>query len=170
MRYGFWERGSFIVTAELRGGRPLEALLREGKPLTLEQRVKLARRLGQLARRLHQAGWVHCDFYLGHIYVVGDVRGAYQLHVLDVQRVRRGARIGNRWSLKDITALYFSSLPLAAIRASDRLRFVHAYMGGGARQRGRRKKFVRAVMRKGERVAAHTKKLLARRRARGELQ
>lgn len=169
VRWGFWERGSFIVTAELRGGQPLEKLLREGGPLTLAQRIELARRVGRLARRLHQAGWAHCDFYLGHIYVVGDLRGAYRLHILDVQRVRRGARIGNRWSLKDITALYFSSVPLPAIGRSDRVRFLRAYMGGDAAERGRRRRFERAVMRKAARVAAHTEKLLARRRARGEL-
>lgn len=170
MRWGFWERGSFIVTAELRGGQSLEKLLREGAPLTLAQRIELAQRLGRLARRLHLAGWAHCDFYLGHIYVVGDLRGTYRLHILDVQRVRRGARIGNRWSLKDITALYFSSVPLQAIGRSDRVRFLHAYLGSGAAERGQRRRFIRAVMRKAARVAAHTEKLLARRRARGELQ
>ncbi len=169
MRGGVWERGSFLLTAELRGGTPLETLLRDGQPLPPVQRAALARRLGLLARTLHMAGWAHCDFYLGHIYVVGDLRGTYTLHLLDLQRLRRGAQIGNRWSLKDITALYFSSVPLAGVRDSDRVRFLHAYMGGAAAGRGRRRRFARAILRKSARVAAHTEKLLVRRRARGEL-
>lgn len=170
LQWGFWERGSFIVTAEVAGGRSLEKVLMEGEALPLRSRIRLAKRLGILARRMHLAGLTHRDFYLGHIYVVGDLRGEYRLHVLDAQRVRGGAGIGNRWSLKDVTALYFSSVGIEGIRAVDRMRFLCAYAGGGAGERRWRHRFARAVMRKAARVARHTEKLLARRRARGELE
>ncbi|MCX7846544.1 MAG: hypothetical protein N2595_00710 [bacterium] len=169
VRWGFWERGSFVVTGEVSGGRSLEKLLEGGMELSWEERVRLTKRLGRLARRLHEAGWVHRDFYLGHIYVVGDVRGAYRLHVLDVQRLRRGARVGNRWSCKDITALYFSSLRLRGVSATDRMRFLATYLGAEGARRAWRHRFARRVMKKAERVARHTEKLLARRRARGEI-
>lgn len=158
---------SFIVTAELPGGRPLERLLADQPVLPYACRCELARRLGSLAATLHNAGFVHRDFYLGHLYVVGDLAGSYRLHVLDVQRLRRGAVPGNRWSVKDLTALHFSSLVLGCVRPADRLRVLDAYFMG--LPWAAIKPFARLIAAKAARVARHTNRLLARRRERGEL-
>jgi heptose I phosphotransferase len=168
LRFGGWERGSFILTAELPNGIALEKLLPTRPALSAPARRRLTRRIAVMARRLHHAGYVHCDFYLGHIYVVGDLEGEYRLHLLDVQRLHEGARIGNRWSVKDISALYFSSLPLACISNADRLRFVLAYLDE-PRVNKRVRRFIAQLTKKARRTARHTEKLLARRRRRGEL-
>jgi len=168
MRGGGWERGSFILTAELERGMALETLLATRPHLSLRARRRLAARIALMARRLHCAGYVHCDFYLGHIYLVGDLEGDYRLHLLDVQRLHDGARIGNRWSVKDISALYFSSMPLTCISNTDRLRCVLAYFGA-PRVTPPVRRFILRLTRKARRTARHTEKLLARRRLRGEL-
>jgi hypothetical protein len=168
MRAGCWERGSFILTAELEHGTALETVLATRPQLSLRARRRLARRIALMAQRLQRAGYVHCDFYLGHIYLVGDLEGDYRLHLLDVQRLHDGARIGNRWSVKDISALHFSSMPLACISNADRLRCVLAYFGE-ARVTPAVRRFILRLTRKAKRTARHTEKLLARRRRRGEL-
>ena len=104
-RMKFRERQSFLLTAELPGGTSLEKQLAADIVLSCNKRIELARRTGYLARRLHTAGLVHRDFYLGHIYAVGDLNGRYRLHLLDLQRVKTGAALYNRWSVKDMTAL-----------------------------------------------------------------
>ncbi|NLF41030.1 hypothetical protein GX586_16425 [bacterium] len=167
-RARFWERSSFYVSAGLRGGESLETLAARNTPLSFDARRLLAERVGRLARRLHASGLVHRDFYLGHIYVVGELGGAYRLHLLDLQRIRLGARLFNRWSRKDIAALYFSSLALPTVTRTDRLRFLLAY-AGAERLDGRVKRFARRVAAKAARVARHTEKLLERRRRSGEL-
>jgi hypothetical protein len=168
LRWGFWERGSFLLTAELTGARSLEDVFSTQSMLSFHARVRLARRIGLLARRLHSAGLVHRDFYLGHIYLQGSLEGAYQLHLLDLQRVCVGAQLGNRWSVKDVSALLFSSLPIVSISNGDRLRFLLAYFNVSSLT-PRLRRFSRRVLDKNDRVARHTEKLLARRRARGEL-
>ena len=90
---------------------------------------------------------------------------------MDLQRLCKGAKLLNRWSLKDITALYFSSLPFVPtgqITRSDMLRFYLRYVGQ-TKLRKCDKKFLRAVTVKERRMARHTEKLLAKRRKRGEL-
>ena len=168
VRWGFWERGSLLMTAELPGGESLEELLGRTSTLPLSVRVELAQRAGWLARRMHMAELVHRDFYLGHIYMVGDLRHGYRLHLLDLQRVMHGARMYNRWAVKDITSLHFSSIPVTVIHNSDRMRFLCAYLRIDTLDEQARR-FAFRVLRKSTRVARHTEKLLERRRRRGEL-
>ncbi len=168
LTWRFWEENSFLLTAKLPDGESLEAILGRGERLGYRSREELAQRIGGLARRLHKAGYAHRDFYLGHIYAVGGLAGKYTLHLLDLQRVMRGARLYNHWSLKDMTALYFSSTGITAITNSDRMRVVKSYLGIGILT-PKAKRFIHKILKKSERVERHTKKLLARRRARGEL-
>jgi len=167
-RVKFWEKSSFLLTAELAGGQSLESLLARGVSMPFAARKELAERVAGLARRLHTAGLSHRDFYLGHIYIAGTLAGSYRLHLLDLQRVRPGARLYNRWSVKDVSALLFSSLALPGITRSDRMRFLFNYLRIRTLDM-RTKRFLYRVLAKNDRIARHTKKLLARRRARGEL-
>ena len=107
-RWKFWEKQSFLLTEEIKNGKSLEKILENNPAVSFKARKDLAERIGEIARKLHSAGFVHRDFYLGHFYVVGDLNGEYKLHLIDLQRVMPGAKIYNRWSLKDISALYFS--------------------------------------------------------------
>jgi len=165
---GIRERQSFLLTAELPRGESIESQLGKGVALSTPKRIELARRIGTLARKLHTAGYVHRDFYLGHIYAVGDLNKTYKLHLLDLQRVTPGAALYNRWSIKDITALHFSSKSIDMISNSDRMRVLFAYLGITALDR-RSRLFLYRILAKCNRVEKHTDKLLKRRRARGEL-
>ena len=168
---GIKEKASFLLTESLPPGKTVEDHLRDGLRLDLKKKKELISRIAHIARRLHTEGYTHKDFYLGHFYVVGDLAGEYQLHLLDLQRLCKGAKLLNRWSLKDITALYFSSLPFVPtgqITRSDMLRFYLRYVDQ-TKLRKCDKKFLRAVTVKERRMARHTEKLLAKRRKRGEL-
>ena len=165
---GIRETQSFLLTAELPHGESIESQLQKGVALSFAKRHELAQRIGQLARKFHTAGYVHRDFYLGHIYAVGDLNKSYKLHLLDLQRVTKGAALYNRWSIKDMTALYFSSKSIEMISNGDRLRVLFAYLGITALDR-RSRMFLYRILAKCARVEKHTEKLLKRRRARGEL-
>jgi len=167
-RWKFWEKQSFLLTEEIKNGKSLEKILETQPGLSFKSRKKLAERIGDIGRKLHSAGFVHRDFYLGHFYVVGDLNDQYQLHLIDLQRVMPGAKIYNRWSLKDISALYFSSLPLKEISRTDRLRFLFSYLEIKSLDRKSRQ-FIYKIMMKSYRIEKHTEKLIKRRIKRGEL-
>ena len=163
-----FEKTSFIITDELKGGRSLEQILTESIVLSSEDRIRLTERVGKLARKLHLSGLTHRDFYLGHIYVVGSLEGKYKLHLLDLQRVKSGAEIYNRWSVKDISALLFSSEAIECISSADKMRFLFAYLGIKTLDR-KSKYFIYKLLAKNDKIEKHTVKLLDKRRKAGEL-
>ena len=164
----FFEKSSFIITDEMKGGRSLEQILAEKPSLSTENKIKLAERVGRLARKLHVSGLTHRDFYLGHIYVVGSLEGRYKLHLLDLQRVKYGAKIYNRWSVKDISALLFSSNAIKNISSTDKMRFLFTYLNIKTLDR-KAKLFIYKLLAKNDKIEKHTVKLLEKRRKRGEL-
>jgi len=164
----FWEKQSFLLTEEIKNGVSVEKILEANPVLSFNVRRKLAERIGKIARKLHQAGFVHRDFYLGHFYVVGELNKDYQLHLIDLQRIMPGAKIFNRWSLKDISALYFSSLPLKEISRTDRLRFLFNYLKIETLD-SKSRRFINKILMKTHRIEKHTEKLIKRRIKRGEL-
>jgi len=163
-----FEKSSFIITDELKNGRSLEQILNEGISLSTKDRIRLAERVGRLARKLHLSGLTHRDFYLGHIYVIGSLSGKYKLHLIDLQRVKSGAKIYNRWSVKDISALLFSSNAIECISSVDKMRFLFVYLGIKTLDR-KSKYFIYNLLSKNDKIAKHTIKLLKKRRAAGEL-
>ena len=163
-----FEKTSFIITDELQNGRSLEQILNEGISLSPKDRIRLIERIGRLARKLHLSGLTHRDFYLGHIYVVGSLSGKYKLHLIDLQRVKFGAKIYNRWSVKDISALLFSSNAIGCISSADKMRFLFIYLGIKTLDR-KSKYFIYNLLSKNDKIAKHTVKLLKKRRAAGEL-
>jgi len=107
----------------------------QGREATAAKR-RLIRDLADLARRLHGAGFTHRDFYLCHFLVRSVASGGDPvLHLIDLQRVRRDAvGRGERWIVKDLGALLFSSIPSpatfvrsAVFTRTDRMRFARAY-------------------------------------------
>jgi len=63
---------SFLLTAEIQEGVAAHDHLRTLCPA---ERRQLAREIGLLARRFHQAGFAHRDFYLSHVFVVPSTEG-----------------------------------------------------------------------------------------------
>jgi len=167
-KFKFWEKQSFLLTEEIKNGVSVEEILEANPMLSFNVRKKLAERIGNIARKLHQAGFVHRDFYLGHFYLVGELNKDYQLHLIDLQRIMPGAKIFNRWSLKDISALYFSSLPLKNISKTDRIRFLFNYLKIETLD-SKSRRFINKILTKTNRIEKHTEKLIKRRIKRGEL-
>ena len=65
-----------------------------------------------MTRRFHQAGFIHKDFYLSHIFVSGE-----QLYLIDLQRVLGPGRFHDRWRIKDLSQLAFTLQRAGAFNA-----------------------------------------------------
>ena len=106
-------RSSFIMTAELTDAQ-------EGhhyaKTLDRVERRRLLRQVAELTRRLHTAGWVHKDLYLGH-YLVKPTRPERSIFLIDLQRCARPGWFVQRWRIKDLAALAYSSLKAGVTRS-----------------------------------------------------
>lgn len=128
-------RESFVITEDL------------GRTVTLEQEClqwprtpprpafkrALIREVARIARTVHGDGMNHRDFYLCHFRLNlngsedprrSDVRP--KLHLMDLHRMQRHARLGERARVKDIGGLYFSALDIGLTRR-DLYRFMMAY-------------------------------------------
>jgi len=128
-------------------------------------RRRWVRALGRLARQFHGSGFVHRDFYLCHVLVRPVEAEDYVLHLIDLQRMlrfRSGAP--ERWIVKDLAALLFSSWPSPAtfVRSevftnTDRMRFAHEYFGTD-RLSAAQKALVRRAVRKARRIERHERR------------
>ena len=69
----------------------------------------ISRRIADIARRLHAAGWYHRDFYLCHLFirVIGGEPDAFELAMIDFGRLTHSRR--PRWQIKDLGELLFSA-------------------------------------------------------------
>jgi heptose I phosphotransferase len=171
-----WSERSCLVTEEIAGATQADVYCqaRFAPPCPREgvaEKRRLIRGIADLARQLHRARLSHRDFYLCHI-LVRPIDGADPvLHLIDLQRLthhRRG--IGERWIVKDLAALLFSSWPSPAthIRSpiftnTDRMRFARAYFHT-PRLTGEHKRLLARVIAKARSIAGHE----ARRRTRKE--
>ena len=113
---------SFLMTAEIAGAVEGHTFV---ETLAPAPRRQLMRRVGELARRFHAAGFVHKDFYLGHLLVVPGA-GEPELFLIDLQRVMKPGCFRERWIAKDLGAMAYSSLRAGATR-TDLLRLYLKY-------------------------------------------
>jgi tRNA A-37 threonylcarbamoyl transferase component Bud32 len=147
--YGEGERGGLVLTARLPGA-PLDDLLREGRVPPEEQR-EVARRLGELVRRFHAAGFWHRDLYLCHVFAARTDDG-WSLGLIDVSRVGHRRWPRSRWFVKDVAALWHS-LPRERVRPAVVGEFLRGYRD---RRRGLgTRRFLRRVLLKARRMARH---------------
>ena len=134
---------SFVITDALEGMVSLEELTGKWNTLSPRVRVPLKRalieRIAIVARRLHKAGLNHRDFYLCHFLVRDRDWSAWQandeleLFLIDLHRVQRRNVVPDRWLVKDLGGLLFSSLD-AGMTKRDLLRFLKIYRGDSWRQ------------------------------------
>lgn len=99
---------SFLITEDLGGYQPADKLIEGGLPFD-----RLRDPVAKLAARLHRAGLHHRDLYLCHFFVKIDGEEV-DLKLIDVGRVRRLPRwpFRNRWIVKDLSQLWYSTLRL----------------------------------------------------------
>jgi hypothetical protein len=142
-------RRSFFVTREVGGALTADArweaiLADPDRDARRAARRALARALGELFRGLHAEGLYHNDLKDVNVLVT-DPPAAPRCILLDLERVRVLRRVGRRRRVKNLVQLARTLGPRAT--AADRLRFLHAYLGPGAR-RGERRAWVDAVGRR----------------------
>jgi heptose I phosphotransferase len=148
----FFEKRSFIITEELPQAESLEQKLPDcfrdcSKAENLRRQRYFLKRLGQFARRFHDTGYRHRDFYLAHIFYSDD--GTFYL--IDLQRAFKPRILAERFRVKDISQLYYSA-PGSAFSKTDRLRFYKSYAGKRTLE-GLDKAFIRKVVRKAKQIA-----------------
>jgi UDP-glucose:(heptosyl)LPS alpha-1,3-glucosyltransferase len=139
----FGERGnnpaeihSFLMTRELQGMVKLSVIHEKFKALSEAQTALIRRELivavAQVAKRFHEAGCVHADFYLCHFMVKdrdwsqfkqGD---ALDLHLIDLHRMRQYPKIPRSKQVKEIGALFYSATHLDLSEDEKQL-FIHNY-------------------------------------------
>ena len=135
---------SFVMTAEISGavsGYDFWAAS------NASQRRAFIPQLADLARRFHQAGFIHKDFYLGHIFVA-QRQNELELTLIDLQRVMGPRRFRTRWLVKDFGSMLFA-LEKAGAKRAGLLRFFKLYKNrqplGAAEKKFLRKTLQRAA-------------------------
>jgi tRNA A-37 threonylcarbamoyl transferase component Bud32 len=146
-RFGLRAR-SFLVTRAVAGVPTADERWREILALSDAQRRRVARRalartLGELFRRLHAAGVYHRDLKDVNILVTGPA-DAPRCVLLDLEQVRVPGEVGEGRRRKNVVQLERTLGRLAA--ATDRARFLRAYLGPDA-DRETRRGWARAVLR-----------------------
>ena len=156
--------GSFIMVEELTGYEPLDDFLKgflskSDQPGQVQKKRELIRAVGSYVRKLHEAGMVHQDLYLCHLFVRPE-NPAESLSLIDLQRIRKLWRVRGRAQIKDLAELNYSAGQVGISR-TDRLRFVLEYF---QRRRLNRRQhlLVGLIKRKTRRIARHDRKLQAR--------
>jgi hypothetical protein len=126
---------SFIIAEELEGYWEIPDLLRRRFSATVAQWPRrnrdldeLIRAVADVARRFHAAGYNHRDFYCGHFFVREPAPGQFDIRLIDLQRVQHRRCLRHRWIVKDLAQLGWS-LPGGHISCSQRMAFMHRYLG-----------------------------------------
>lgn len=91
-------------------------------------RRRLAKALGEITARLHEAEFLHGDFHPGNILVHLDADDRPQLAMIDLDALR--ARKGLRWQDARANLALLNHYFWLRSSRSDRSRFLAAYLGG----------------------------------------
>lgn len=105
---------SFLITEDLGDITSLETLFEEWQINPPHPRFKrlLLIKVAELARKLHDAGMNHRDFYICHICLDNAklAQGDIYLYLIDLHRVGIHPAISSSDRMKDMAALYFSAM------------------------------------------------------------
>lgn len=128
---------SFIVTEELAPTISLEDYCREWPTLPPAPRFKraLIERVATMARRMHEGGVNHRDFYICHFLLHLDpapTEASFKLSLIDLHRAQVRVATPPRWRDKDLASLYFSALEIG-LTQRDFLRFLRVYFNAPLR-------------------------------------
>lgn len=117
---------SFLITKELPENITLEDLCKDWKaaPPAFQFKQKLINDVARIARTLHENGINHRDFYICHFLMATSAENF--LYLIDLHRAQMRKRTPQRWIIKDLAGLYFSSKDIG-LTQRDLLRFIKAY-------------------------------------------
>ena len=130
---GYGQRGtdpshmqSFILMEELTPVISLEDLCAGWKkvPPAFAFKRRLIEQVARIARTLHQNGINHRDFYICHFLL--DANRQQTLYLIDLHRAQIRNAIPERWIVKDLAGLYFSSKE-CGLTQRDLFRFMQVY-------------------------------------------
>lgn len=125
---------SFILMEELAPTMSLEEVCRlwptQSPSFSLKR--KLIEEIAHIARTMHQAGVNHRDFYICH-FLLDTSPGLdnineknVKLYLIDLHRAQIRHVTPERWVIKDLSGLYFSSMDVG-LTQRDLFRFMKAY-------------------------------------------
>lgn len=130
-------RQSAILTESLESKVTLE----DFETTESDLKRNLIAEVATMARKMHQAGINHRDFYLCHFLLDlplvedrDDAPGAPPvLHLIDLHRAQIRQNVPRRWIVKDLGSLLFSAFE-KNLTKRDLLRFVRVYSGSPLRE------------------------------------
>ncbi len=119
---------SFVLTQDLGDITSLEDLCAGWKksPPDAKFKRRLIVQVAEIAKKLHENGVNHRDFYICHFCLDNTELPAIKLYLIDLHRVLIHAASSVSANVKDIAALYFSSMDIG-LTARDYLRFKRYY-------------------------------------------
>ncbi|MCH2189835.1 MAG: lipopolysaccharide core heptose(I) kinase RfaP [Gammaproteobacteria bacterium] len=135
---------SFIVTEALPTETSLEDFCgewAETPPRSLKE-IRLKRwilnKVVETARVIHENGANHRDFYLCHFLLDAHFEQDYvspesKLYLIDLHRIQMRRKTPERWAVKDIAGLYYSSKDIG-LTQRDLFRFMTLYRGKPLRE------------------------------------
>lgn len=126
-------RQSFIITRELADVIQLDHFFEQREVQPAIKRALIGR-VALIARELHAAGINHRDFYLCHFLLRESslTTDEQDLTLVDLHRAQLRPRVPERWRVKDIGGLLFSSLNIG-FSQRDYLRFLKTYFATDVR-------------------------------------
>ncbi|MBU1180632.1 MAG: lipopolysaccharide core heptose(I) kinase RfaP [Pseudomonadota bacterium] len=160
---GYGKRGknparvqSFVITEELKNTISLEEFCRSWTktPPSYSLKKALITKVAETARTLHENGINHRDLYICHFLL--DITSGIDhidnknpvLYLIDLHRVKFHSNTPVRWRIKDVAALYFSSMD-TGLTNRDLLRFIRAYSNKEIKAALNEKKFWQKVKSRG---------------------
>lgn len=124
---------SFVLTEDLGNIISLEDLCADWKNNPPDEKFKrqLIIEVAKTAHKLHENSINHRDFYICHLCLDADLlaQNKIKLYLIDLHRVLLHQKTSVNDNMKDIAALYFSSMDIGLTRR-DYLRFKRYYATG----------------------------------------
>lgn len=125
-------RKSFIVMSAVEPAISLEDYAHKWSEKPLSMRRALINKTAEIARKIHEQGVQHRDFYICHFLLKTPQGEAavtpenISISVIDWHRARFKKPLPRRWRIKDLSALFFSALS-APLTQRDYYRFLKVY-------------------------------------------
>lgn len=149
-------RSSFFISEEIAGGKTADAYwlesLKEGKSQSaFRHRRTLLHQLGDLFSSLHAQQIYHNDLKDSNIVVVdNDGEESLECYLLDLEGVRRCARLSERRRIKNLTQLY-RTLGNHVSRSRQAF-FLKCYLGRSFTERKFKRRVIDAVVKRAKSV------------------
>jgi heptose I phosphotransferase len=147
---------SFLITKGIKDCVTLETYAESClKTKTFTGKMELINKTALLSRKMHQSGFNHRDFYLCHLLIGTEENNKDELFVVDLHRVDIRKKVPERWIIKDLAALNYSSKSKNITR-TDKLRFLKYYLSTGKISE-QEKLFVLKIIKKTNRMIKHAR-------------